>query len=373
MKNYSSRIRCGFILALSAVAFLCFVFLPVLSIRPSDFGLKEVTNVEINSTIWDVRKDFRNFEKKITDKVSAKELQNLEEEYGSFADFIPGYSKEDLHKAVEIITWWLKFPVYLNITIGVALGGLVLSCGFAVVGLTGSRKKWLGTFWCTLGAALYLMSGVALCIWGVKAAHDLSVLLDNQMVQKIFDLKALLGSTAKMTQQSIGVLLRCGSTGLFIPWICSVIVAVLGTVNAVIKSPEEQNILKAPAFVPGMEQRCTGTLQITAGEYAGNTIHLGEGESLCIGSDPKVSQLILSGRKTAPCQCRITYCKGIYMAGRENTCYEVTNLAPDGQIRVSYRNNRAGNDLVIPYRRAYKVNAGGEISLEPGKNKIILR
>lgn len=367
MKDYSSKIRCGIILALSIVSVLCFAFLPVLTIRPDDFGMKEVKNVEINCTIWDIRKDFSSFEKKITDKISVKEIQNLEKDYGSFVDFIPGYSQEDLHKAVQIITWWLKFPTLFTIAVVMAFAGLILSCGFAIAGLVGVRNKCLNTIWCTVGAMLYILSGVILCIWGVKAVHDLAILLDNEVVQKVFDLKSLLGDTVKMTQRSIGMLIRCGGMGIFIPWGSSVAVAVLGIINAVKKNTSQPQLMK-------IEKRavCTGELQVVKGEYEGCEIKLQVGESVCIGRDPMVSQLVLSDRNAPPCHCKITYCSVSDNYNGESRYYAVTNLAPEGSVRVAYPKSPAKGNFLIPFRKTYKVESGGEVSLEPGENKIIL-
>ena len=145
MKRISYKVKCGMILLLALVSILSFAILPIIKIRPSDFGIEEATNIEINGTVWNIRNGSAALGQKITDKISIDEMQNLEEEYGVFADLIPGYSKEELHQAVGIITWWIKFPVFLTIAVVVAFVGLFIAGAFAATGIAGVKNKWIPT------------------------------------------------------------------------------------------------------------------------------------------------------------------------------------------------------------------------------------
>lgn len=165
MKSISYKVKCGIILALALASLLSFALLPVITIRPSDFGVEEAKSVEINCTVWNIRNGFVGLERKITDKISIDEMKNLEEQYGMFADFIPGYSKEELHQAVKIVTWWMRFPIFLTIAIAAAFVGFLIAGGFAATGLAGVKNKWIHTGCSAAGAAVYILVGILLCYW----------------------------------------------------------------------------------------------------------------------------------------------------------------------------------------------------------------
>ena len=250
MKSISYKVKCGIILALALASLLSFALLPVITIRPSDFGVEEAKSVEINCTVWNIRNGFVGLERKITDKISIDEMKNLEEQYGMFADFIPGYSKEELHQAVKIVTWWMRFPIFLTIAIAAAFVGFLIAGGFAATGLAGVKNKWIHTGWSAAGAAVYILVGILLCYWGVKAMRDLTAILNNEAVKKIFDIQSLLGDGVSPTEGAVALFVHCVGPGLVIPWAASIAMVVLGLVG-MRDTVTQENVSTGSESAPG--------------------------------------------------------------------------------------------------------------------------
>lgn len=385
MQRISYKVKCGMILLLALVSILSFAILPIIKIRPSDFGIEEATSIEINGTVWNIRNGSAALGQKITDKISIDEMQNLEEEYGVFADLIPGYSKEELHQAVGIITWWIKFPVFLTIAVVVAFVGLFIAGAFAAIGIAGVKNKWIHTGWSAVGAAVYILVGILMCYWEVKAMHDLTVLLDNEAVKKLFDIQSILGDGVSPTQGSVVLFVHCIGAGLVVPWIASIFMVVLGVLsmrtveteeNISTESEKDWKNKHVPVF-PEKEKVAKGKIHVISGEYAGYEIELDVGESLCIGSDPKISQLILSDRTIAPCHCKITYYRNdtkktsvSYSGG--GRYFSVINLSEGGIMKVYSKYSPSTEENIIPSRSVCEVGIGTEVSLGDGENKFLL-
>lgn len=386
MKSISYKVKCGIILALVLASLLSFALLPVITIRPSDFGVEEAKSVEINCTVWNIRNGFVGLERKITDKISIDEMKNLEEQYGMFADFIPGYSKEELHQAVKIVTWWMRFPIFLTIAIAAAFVGFLIAGGFAATGLAGVKNKWIHTGWSAAGAAVYILVGILLCYWGVKAMRDLTAILDNEAVKKIFDIQSLLGDGVSPTEGAVALFVHCVGPGLVIPWAASIAMVVLGLVgmrDTVTQENVSTGSESAPGegwidgVIPSLPEAAKGKIHVTSGEYAGYEIELDEGESICIGSNPQASQLVLSDRMIAPCHCRITCHRNdtkkssvSYSGG--GRYFSVTNLSADGIVKVDSKYSPSTEENMIPSRRTCEVGTGTEVSLGNGENKFLL-
>ena len=386
MKSISYKVKCGIILALALASLLSFVLLPVITIRPSDFGVEEAKSVEINCTVWNIRNGFVGLERKITDKISIDEMKNLEEQYGMFADFIPGYSKEELHQAVKIVTWWMRFPIFLTIAIAAAFVGFLIAGGFAATGLAGVKNKWIHTGWSAAGAAVYILVGILLCYWGVKAMRDLTAILNNEAVKKIFDIQSLLGDGVSPTEGAVALFVHCVGPGLVIPWAASIAMVVLGLVG-MRDTVTQENVSTGSESAPGegwidgvipfLPEAAKGKIHVTSGEYAGYEIELDEGESICIGSNPQASQLVLSDRMIAPCHCRITCHRNdtkkssvSYSGG--GRYFSVTNLSADGIVKVDSKYSPSTEENMIPSRRTCEVGTGTEVSLGNGENKFLL-
>lgn len=386
MKSISYKVKCGIILALALASLLSFALLPVIMIRPSDFGVEEAKSVEINCTVWNIRNGFVGLERQITDKISISEMKNLEEQYGMFADFIPGYSKEELHQAVKIVTWWMRFPIFLTIAIAAAFVGFLIAGGFAATGLAGVKNKWIHTGWSAAGAAVYILVGILLCYWGVKAMRDLTAILNNEAVKKIFDIQSLLGDGVSPTEGAVALFVHCVGPGLVIPWAASIAMVVLGLVgmrDTVTQENVSTGSESAPGegwidgVIPSLPEAAKGKLHVTSGEYAGYEIELDEGESICIGSNPQASQLVLSDRMIAPCHCRITCHRNdtkkssvSYSGG--GRYFSVTNLSADGIVKVDSKYSPSTEENMIPSRRTCEVGTGTEVSLGNGENKFLL-
>ena len=386
MKSISYKVKCGIILALALASLLSFALLPVITIRPSDFGVEEAKSVEINCTVWNIRNGFVGLERKITDKISIDEMKNLEEQYGMFADFIPGYSKEELHQAVKIVTWWMRFPIFLTIAIAAAFVGFLIAGGFAATGLAGVKNKWIHTGWSAAGAAVYILVGILLCYWGVKAMRDLTAILNNEAVKKIFDIQSLLGDSVSPTEGAVALFVHCVGPGLVIPWAASIAMVVLGLVgmrDTVTQENVSTGSESAPGegwidgVIPSLPEAAKGKIHVTSGEYAGYEIELDEGESICIGSNPQASQLVLSDRMIAPCHCRITCDRNdtkkssvSYSGG--GRYFSVTNLSADGIVKVDSKYSPSTEENMIPSRRTCEVGTGTEVSLGNGENKFLL-
>ena len=386
MKSISYKVKCGIILALALASLLSFALLPVITIRPSDFGVEEAKSVEINCTVWNIRNGFVGLERKITDKISISEMKNLEEQYGMFADFIPGYSKEELHQAVKIVTWWMRFPIFLTIAIAAAFVGFLIAGGFAATGLAGVKNKWIHTGWSAAGAAVYILVGILLCYWGVKAMRDLTAILNNEAVKKIFDIQSLLGDGVSPTEGAVALFVHCVGPGLVIPWAASIAMVVLGLVgmrDTVTQENVSTGSESAPGegwidgVIPSLPEAAKGKIHVTSGEYAGYEIELDEGESICIGSNPQASQLVLSDRMIAPCHCRITCHRNdtkkssvSYSGG--GRYFSVTNLSADGIVKVDSKYSPSTEENMIPSRRTCEVGTGTEVSLGNGENKFLL-
>lgn len=386
MKSISYKVKCGIILALALASLLSFALLPVITIRPSDFGVEEAKSVEINCTVWNIRNGFVGLERKITDKISIDEMKNLEEQYGMFADFIPGYSKEELHQAVKIVTWWMRFPIFLTIAIAAAFVGFLIAGGFAATGLVGVKNKWIHTGWSAAGAAVYILVGILLCYWGVKAMRDLTAILNNEAVKKIFDIQSLLGDGVSPTEGAVALFVHCVGPGLVIPWAASIAMVVLGLVgmrDTVTQENVSTGSESAPGegwidgVIPSLPEAAKGKIHVTSGEYAGYEIELDEGESICIGSNPQASQLVLSDRMIAPCHCRITCHRNdtkkssvSYSGG--GRYFSVTNLSADGIVKVDSKYSPSTEENMIPSRRTCEVGTGTEVSLGNGENKFLL-
>lgn len=386
MKSISYKVKCGIILALALASLLSFALLPVITIRPSDFGVEEAKSVEINCTVWNIRNGFVGLERKITDKISIDEMKNLEEQYGMFADFIPGYSKEELHQAVKIVTWWMRFPIFLTIAIAAAFVGFFIAGGFAATGLAGVKNKWIHTGWSAAGAAVYILVGILLCYWGVKAMRDLTAILNNEAVKKIFDIQSLLGDSVSPTEGAVALFVHCVGPGLVIPWAASIAMVVLGLVgmrDTVTQENVSTGSESAPGegwidgVIPSLPEAAKGKIHVTSGEYAGYEIELDEGESICIGSNPQASQLVLSDRMIAPCHCRITCHRNdtkkssvSYSGG--GRYFSVTNLSADGIVKVDSKYSPSTEENMIPSRRTCEVGTGTEVSLGNGENKFLL-
>lgn len=386
MKSISYKVKCGIILALALASLLSFALLPVITIRPSDFGVEEAKSVEINCTVWNIRNGFVGLERKITDKISIDEMKNLEEQYGMFADFIPGYSKEELHQAVKIVTWWMRFPIFLTIAIVAAFVGFLIAGGFAATGLAGVKNKWIHTGWSAAGAAVYILVGILLCYWGVKAMRDLTAILNNEAVKKIFDIQSLLGDSVSPTEGAVALFVHCVGPGLVIPWAASIAMVVLGLVgmrDTVTQENVSTGSESAPGegwidgVIPSLPEAAKGKIHVTSGEYAGYEIELDEGESICIGSNPQASQLVLSDRMIAPCHCRITCHRNdtkkssvSYSGG--GRYFSVTNLSADGIVKVDSKYSPSTEENMIPSRRTCEVGTGTEVSLGNGENKFLL-
>ena len=386
MKSISYKVKCGIILALALASLLSFALLPVITIRPSDFGVEEAKSVEINCTVWNIRNGFVGLERKITDKISIDEMKNLEEQYGMFADFIPGYSEEELHQAVKIVTWWMRFPIFLTIAIAAAFVGFLIAGGFAATGLAGVKNKWIHTGWSAAGAAVYILVGILLCYWGVKAMHDLTAILNNEAVKKIFDIQSLLGDGVSPTEGAVALFVHCVGPGLVIPWAASIAMVVLGLVgmrDTVTQENVSTGSESAPGegwidgVIPSLPEAAKGKIHVTSGEYAGYEIELDEGESICIGSNPQASQLVLSDRMIAPCHCRITCHRNdtkkssvSYSGG--GRYFSVTNLSADGIVKVDSKYSPSTEENMIPSRRTCEVGTGTEVSLGNGENKFLL-
>lgn len=386
MKSISYKVKCGIILALALASLLSFALLPVITIRPSDFGVEEAKSVEINCTVWNIRNGFVGLERKITDKISIDEMKNLEEQYGMFADFIPGYSKEELHQAVKIVTWWMRFPIFLTIAIAAAFVGFLIAGGFAATGLVGVKNKWIHTGWSAAGAAVYILVGILLCYWGVKAMRDLTAILNNEAVKKIFDIQSLLGDGVSPTEGAVALFVHCVGPGLVIPWAASIAMVVLGLVgmrDTVTQENVSTGSESAPGegwidgVIPSLPEAAKGKIHMTSGEYAGYEIELDEGESICIGSNPQASQLVLSDRMIAPCHCRITCHRNdtkkssvSYSGG--GRYFSVTNLSADGIVKVDSKYSPSTEENMIPSRRTCEVGTGTEVSLGNGENKFLL-
>lgn len=386
MKSISYKVKCGIILALALASLLSFALLPVITIRPSDFGVEEAKSVEINCTVWNIRNGFVGLERKITDKISIDEMKNLEEQYGMFADFIPGYSKEELHQAVKIVTWWMRFPIFLTIAIAAAFVGFLIAGGFAATGLAGVKNKWIHTGWSAAGAAVYILVGILLCYWGVKAMRDLTAILNNEAVKKIFDIQSLLGDSVSPTEGAVALFVHCVGPGLVISWAASIAMVVLGLVgmrDTVTQENVSTGSESAPGegwidgVIPSLPEAAKGKIHVTSGEYAGYEIELDEGESICIGSNPQASQLVLSDRMIAPCHCRITCHRNdtkkssvSYSGG--GRYFSVTNLSADGIVKVDSKYSPSTEENMIPSRRTCEVGTGTEVSLGNGENKFLL-
>lgn len=386
MKSISYKVKCGIILALALASLLSFALLPVITIRPSDFGVEEAKSVEINCTVWNIRNGFVGLERKITDKISIDEMKNLEEQYGMFADFIPGYSKEELHQAVKIVTWWMRFPIFLTNAIAAAFVGFLIAGGFAATGLAGVKNKWIHTGWSAAGAAVYILVGILLCYWGVKAMRDLTAILNNEAVKKIFDIQSLLGDSVSPTEGAVALFVHCVGPGLVIPWAASIAMVVLGLVgmrDTVTQENVSTGSESAPGegwidgVIPSLPEAAKGKIHVTSGEYAGYEIELDEGESICIGSNPQASQLVLSDRMIAPCHCRITCHRNdtkkssvSYSGG--GRYFSVTNLSADGIVKVDSKYSPSTEENMIPSRRTCEVGTGTEVSLGNGENKFLL-
>lgn len=386
MKSISYKVKCGIILALALASLLSFALLPVITIRPSDFGVEEAKSVEINCTVWNIRNGFVGLERKITDKISIDEMKNLEEQYGMFADFIPGYSKEELHQAVKIVTWWMRFPIFLTIAIAAAFVGFLIAGGFAATGLAGVKNKWIHTGWSAAGAAVYILVGILLCYWGVKAMRDLTAILNNEAVKKIFDIQSLLGDSVSPTEGAVALFVHCVGPGLVIPWAASIAMVVLGLVgmrDTVTQENVSTGSESAPGegwidgVIPSLPEAAKGKIHVTSGEYAGYEIELDEGESICIGSNPQASQLVLSDRMIAPCHCRITCHRNdtkkssvSYSGG--GRYFSVTNLSADGIVKVDSKYSPSTEENMIPSRRTCEVGTGTEVSLGNEENKFLL-
>lgn len=386
MKSISYKVKCGIILALALASLLSFALLLVITIRPSDFGVEEAKSVEINCTVWNIRNGFVGLERKITDKISIDEMKNLEEQYGMFADFIPGYSKEELHQAVKIVTWWMRFPIFLTIAIAAAFVGFLIAGGFAATGLAGVKNKWIHTGWSAAGAAVYILVGILLCYWGVKAMRDLTAILNNEAVKKIFDIQSLLGDSVSPTEGAVALFVHCVGPGLVIPWAASIAMVVLGLVgmrDTVTQENVSTGSESAPGegwidgVIPSLPEAAKGKIHVTSGEYAGYEIELDEGESICIGSNPQASQLVLSDRMIAPCHCRITCHRNdtkkssvSYSGG--GRYFSVTNLSADGIVKVDSKYSPSTEENMIPSRRTCEVGTGTEVSLGNGENKFLL-
>lgn len=386
MKSISYKVKCGIILALALASLLSFALLPVIMIRPSDFGVEEAKSVEINCTVWNIRNGFVGLERQITDKISISEMKNLEEQYGMFADFIPGYSKEELHQAVKIVTWWMRFPIFLTIAIAAAFVGFLIAGGFAATGLAGVKNKWIHTGWSAAGAAVYILVGILLCYWGVKAMRDLTAILNNEAVKKIFDIQSLLGDGVSPTEGAVALFVHCVGPGLVIPWAASIAMVVLGLVgmrDTVTQENVSTGSESAPGegwidgVIPSLPEAAKGKIHVTSGEYAGYEIELDEGESICIGSNPQASQLVLSDRMIAPCHCRITCHRNdtkkssvSYSGG--GRYFSVTNLSADGIVKVDSKYSPSTEENMIPSRRTCEVGTGTEVSLGNGENKFLL-
>ena len=386
MKSISYKVKCGIILALALASLLSFALLPVITIRPSDFRVEEAKSVEINCTVWNIRNGFVGLERKITDKISIDEMKNLEEQYGMFADFIPGYSKEELHQAVKIVTWWMRFPIFLTIAIAAAFVGFLIAGGFAATGLAGVKNKWIHTGWSAAGAAVYILVGILLCYWGVKAMRDLTAILNNEAVKKIFDIQSLLGDGVSPTEGAVALFVHCVGPGLVIPWAASIAMVVLGLVgmrDTVTQENVSTGSESAPGegwidgVIPSLPEAAKGKIHVTSGEYAGYEIELDEGESICIGSNPQASQLVLSDRMIAPCHCRITCHRNdtkkssvSYSGG--GRYFSVINLSADGIVKVDSKYSPSTEENMIPSRRTCEVGTGTEVSLGNGENKFLL-
>mgnify|MGYP004725639549 FL=1 len=386
MKSISYKVKCGIILALALASLLSFALLPVITVRPSDFGVVQAKSGEIYCTVWNNRDGFVGLERKITDKIFIDEMKNLEEQYGMFADFIPGYSKEELHQAVKIVTWWMRFPIFLTIAIAAAFVGFLIAGGFAATGLAGVKNKWIHTGWSAAGAAVYILVGILLCYWGVKAMRDLTAILNNEAVKKIFDIQSLLGDSVSPTEGAVALFVHCVGPGLVIPWAASIAMVVLGLVgmrDTVTQENVSTGSESAPGegwidgVIPSLPEAAKGKIHVTSGEYAGYEIELDEGESICIGSNPQASQLVLSDRMIAPCHCRITCHRNdtkkssvSYSGG--GRYFSVTNLSADGIVKVDSKYSPSTEENMIPSRRTCEVGTGTEVSLGNGENKFLL-
>lgn len=216
--------------------------------------------------------------------------------------------------------------------------------------------------------------------------RDLTAILNNEAVKKIFDIQSLLGDGVSPTEGAVALFVHCVGPGLVIPWAASIAMVVLGLVgmrDTVTQENVSTGSESAPGegwidgVIPSLPEAAKGKIHVTSGEYAGYEIELDEGESICIGSNPQASQLVLSDRMIAPCHCRITCHRNdtkkssvSYSGG--GRYFSVTNLSADGIVKVDSKYSPSTEENMIPSRRTCEVGTGTEVSLGNGENKFLL-
>lgn len=115
---------------------------------------------------------------------------------------------------------------------------------------------------------------------------------------------------------------------------------------------------QSPAQIPVSPQfPSSGALQFISGELQGTTIPLQNQDSIIIGRDPSVSNIILNSKDISRRHCEIQY-------NPSEHCYYICDYSSYG-LRV--------NGQQIQKNTPVRCNAGSKISLANGRNEFILK
>ncbi len=115
---------------------------------------------------------------------------------------------------------------------------------------------------------------------------------------------------------------------------------------------------QSPAHVsPASQDSLSGTLEFVSGELQGTTIPLKNQDSIVIGRDPSISNIILNSKDISRRHCEIQY-------NSSDRCYYICDYSSYG-VRV--------NGQQIPKNNPVRCNSGARVSLANGRNEFILR
>lgn len=379
MKKLESKrsILCWISVAVAALGLIAFLLLPMISVKPSDFGA-DFDVIKVEMSVFDINSGLGTLRSELFEEVGDG-LDNLDEwiedELRNSSDF-DNAKEPEIKTMVKLTKRFLNFPKVFILFIIIAILGMMAALVFSMLTALKVEHKHLRPWMISVGGGLHLLSWVGLIFWVVKWFYDFvavalkvieleypDITTAKELMSKMMEEADLSGSLSGMVISVIGV-------GFVLSILCAIVVVVLGILitKTVPLTTAEVNPdygaddlygdangewgSTANAETVALEGRIVGC----SGEYAGCEIGIMPGETINIGRSQTQCQLIVAGPKISRKHCSITY-------DGEKNCYIVTDSSANGTYYMDGRR--------FPFEMPTMVSAGTEIYL--GKKDFIFR
>ena len=374
----NKKILYGITIVLSAVGLLFFVLEPVITIKPSAFGIEKTDKVKLEYGIRDIRSGFLAVGGSLGEKFSQDEISKLESNLEKVINILPDSMVKEYRRAVKIVKWWTKFPIFFAVTVAVSIFGFTISAFFGTMGfIQKNRQRRFDSRGISIGGVIHLFSGVLLLIWGTKAFKDIFFILNDETLRKLIGVDEILENSISIAGSIVLTFVRCIGIGLIVPWICAIILIGVGIVAyKEEKKQKDYGMIVLPDIKRTKKrEKRNGKILGIRGEYQNYEIEINNGESVLIGRSAQMSQIVLNSPYIGRCHCKIT-CQNVKLHKEYWINYEITNFSENGTFySVPTRTGESvvNERVLIAKNETVVVEAGTEIWLANGENAFLLK